>query len=347
VTGFRVRFFDGASSKAVEATVTYSRFFLYVRNDDISLAKQYDLKLCHIEPRLGTTSRTIRFAGGAMCETDDFAAVEALERATRQNPGMRLVDVLERRWRTVLLSLAGIVLCTWAFIEWGIPVVAASVAKTIPPPVVEAISAKTLATLDSRLLKPSALDEETTERLNNLFRGLAEEAGGGYYDYRLVLRASPAIGPNAFALPDGQIVMTDELVELAGDDAEIEGVLLHEIGHVVHQHGMRLVLQNAGVFLLISAIVGDVTSITSAAASLPTILTQSGYSRDLEREADRFAAAQMNRLGMGTKPLRTMLERLSDIHDELPAESVYSSHPVIRERLQYLEELDAEAGGEQ
>jgi Zn-dependent protease with chaperone function len=343
VNGFAARYFDGKSSKAVDVTVTYSRFFLYVCNEKGGTRTQYALKDCRIEPPLGSTSRTIRFANGALCETTDFAAVEVLERSTRQNTGMRMVSVLEGRWRLVAASLVGIVLCTWIFMEWGIPAVAGNVSRSIPPAVLSTISNQTMETLDKAFLSPSQLDGDDAVRMQAIFQELHRKAGNGY-DYRLVLRGGRHIGANAFALPDGQVIMTDELVRLSKNDDEIRGVLLHEIGHVENRHGMRMIIQNAGVFILISALVGDVTSITSAAASLPTVLAQSGYSRDFEREADRFAAAEMDKLGLGTGPLRDILARMSEDIPELPGEEVYSSHPVMQERLEYLEELDVQVG---
>lgn len=52
---------------------------------------------------------------------------------------------------------------------------------------------------------------------------------------------APQIGANAFALPDGTLVVTDELVELAGDnDDEVLAVLAHELGHIHERHGLRL-----------------------------------------------------------------------------------------------------------
>ncbi len=52
-------------------------------------------------------------------------------------------------------------------------------------------------------------------------------------------RASPIIGANAFALPGGIVIVTDQLMQLAEHDDEILAVLAHEIGHVKHRHVLR------------------------------------------------------------------------------------------------------------
>ena len=70
--------------------------------------------------------------------------------------------------------------------------------------------------------------------------------------HRIEFRKS-RIGPNAFALPGGSIVITDELVALVdGDAAVVTGVLGHELGHVRHRDGMRMLLQASAVGVLAS-----------------------------------------------------------------------------------------------
>jgi Zn-dependent protease with chaperone function len=134
--------------------------------------------------------------------------------------------------------------------------------------------------------------------------------------------------------------MTDELVELAKNNRELEGIFIHEIAHVTNRHGLRSIIQNTGVFLLISALLGDVTSITSAAASLPTVLLNSEYSRGFEREADTAVALYFFDKGWNVKPYQDILLRITDRRSDYPGESVWSSHPVTSERIEFLQEFE-------
>ena len=88
------------------------------------------------------------------------------------------------------------------------------------------------------------------------------------------------------ALPSGTLIVTDAFVMLAANDDEIVSVLAHEAGHVEHHHGLRLVFQNSVVALVITWLVGDVSTLLAAA---PTALLQAKYSRDFERDADAYA----------------------------------------------------------
>ncbi len=67
-----------------------------------------------------------------------------------------------------------------------------------------------------------------------------------------MFRKGGPIGPSAFALPSGTVIMTDELVDLVDQKGELEALFAHKIAHVTNRHGLRSALQDSGVFLLIS-----------------------------------------------------------------------------------------------
>ena len=89
---------------------------------------------------------------------------------------------------------------------------------------------------------------------------------------------------NAFALPGGTVVMTDAIVRAAADkgisDDALIGVLAHEIGHVVHRHGMRMVVEQGVLNMGLGLALGDVSGVVSTGA---TLLTSRAYSRFHER----------------------------------------------------------------
>ena len=122
------------------------------------------------------------------------------------------------------------------------------------------------------------------------------------------------------------IVVTDALVELAADDREVLAVLAHELG----RHGLRAILRNSGAALLLAAVFGDLVSLTSSAAVLPTVLLRSGYSRDLEGEADAFALALLEEAELDPAWFARLLGRLEALGDLGP--SLLSTHPHPEER---------------
>src|ERR1019366_6498522 len=91
--------------------------------------------------------------------------------------------------------------------------------------------------------------------------------------------------------PNGAIVMTDQLVQMAGNDQAVLGVLGHELGHLQRRHSLRHLLQALGVGVVLNLWIGDVSS---ALAAMPTFLLDQKYSRDFEREADQYAIDMMH-----------------------------------------------------
>ena len=147
----------------------------------------------------------------------------------------------------------------------------------------------------------------------------------------LEFRKSPAVGPNAFALPGGTVVLLDELVAAARHDDEIAAVLAHEIGHLVEQHTMRHVLQTSGAGVIVAAVIGDVLSLSSYAAAVPAFLLDAGYSRAFEREADDFGLGLLDRAGIDRGHFVRFLTRMEQEHPS-GVPGFLSTHPRAEER---------------
>lgn len=98
---------------------------------------------------------------------------------------------------------------------------------------------------------------------------------------------------NAFALPGGQILLFEGLLDFAPDSEAVAGVLAHEIGHVLHRHPMEVFLKNVGSGALIGLLLGDVTggAIIVTAAQL---YLRASYGQDAETQADQEAIALLN-----------------------------------------------------
>jgi len=332
-------YFDGKSSKPIPVLVQFDGVRVRLRGTKGVLKLDFQLQDCKFTPPLGNTRRSMLLPGGGRCETSDLKAFAEMENRKGANRGMRLVNFIEIRWRLVSGCLIGLILFVWVFTVYGIPFMAKKVAYNIPTEISEKVSQKTLQMLDQRLFEPSELDVQKTGRLQEIFQNLRQDVAADF-DYRLELRKSPRIGPNAFALPSGQILITDELVALAKNDQELIGILVHEMSHVEKRHGLRMLFQNAGAFFLISVLVGDMASIISIAGTLPTLLVESGYSRKFEKEADQAAGTYLIRSGIGTEPFRNILLRLSASRSRHGRFSMLASHPAIQQRINYLQELE-------
>ena len=138
--------------------------------------------------------------------------------------------------------------------------------------------------------------------------------------------------------------MTDGLVDAAAkqglsDDALV-GVLAHEIGHVVHRHTTRMLVEQAVLNVGLGLALGDVSSLVSIGGSL---LTGLSYRRSHETEADCFAAALMRKAQLPTEPMADLLLGMEKEHKAAPGDggvlgSLLSSHPATALRAQQLKQ---------
>ena len=142
-----------------------------------------------------------------------------------------LVHWLESRWQVALGSVAGVVIITVAFLVWGVPAIANWAAGVMPASMDRAIGAGSLEVLDRVAFEKSNLPKARQRELKAMFTHMTAPLDDGH-DYELELRDGGGLGANAFALPSGIVVMTDQLVELSKSDDELRAVLAHEIGHV-------------------------------------------------------------------------------------------------------------------
>ena len=216
----------------------------------------------------------------------------------------------------------------------------------LPESVLQKMGSSTLETLDKFVLQPSKLDMARQQQISAEFARLNAPSAAQLH-YHIVFRSSPDIGANAFALPDGNIVLLDELVGLTKDDNEIIAVLAHERGHVERRHAMRMVLQSSVVGLVLAWYVGDVSSLL---ASAPAIIMQAKYSRDMESEADDYAGQTLKLNALSPCLLASILDKLEAAQLAKAAEKEHtasagkthevmdylSSHPATREREQLL-----------
>ncbi len=330
-----VRYYDGKTSQPHNVRLRFSRdgevHILGLEQDRI-----YRFPELEIAARIGNMARAIDLPDGGRCEASDNDAIDEVLRQRRQNGFGGFVHLLESRLRFVVLSLVLSALAVWAGIQFGIPALAKSVAYALPPSAAAELGDGTLLALDKLIFEPSALDAAQREplqtRFANMTRGLDRA-----FKFELLFRRSPAAGPNAFALPSGTIVVTDELVNLAEHEDEIVAVLAHEIGHVMGRHALRRLLQDSGVLVLLAGITGDIVSMSSLAATLPILLIEAEYSRAFEAEADEYALVYLREQNIPPQHLINILTRLHEVSETPEGGLKYlSSHPATDERIEQL-----------
>lgn len=340
----QAEYFDGRSARAHPVQLQLQGDVLHIAGETVTLS----LPARGVEwpERTRHGPRVANLPGGGSLHCSDADAWDAWVRSAGRTES--LVVRAQQSWRWVAASVLALVLSTAGLYLWGVPWLARVAVAAIPSSVDQAIGESALNALDGDLLRPSALPAEQRQRLGLAFdRAVAALPAGTAPPYRVLFR-SGKLGPNAFALPGGTLVMTDALVRLVdGDEAMIIGVLGHELGHVTERHGLRLLVQAGVIGALSSVVLGDFSTLLAGA---PVLLGQASYSRDAEREADAHAVTLLKAAGLSPAVMAGFFEKLADRSasagrggQESPGETsgfgiAISSHPPDEERIRYFRE---------
>jgi Zn-dependent protease with chaperone function len=333
--GLAVRYFDGRSAqfRAAQLSVQGTSAVLHADADGAVLG-QWPVQDIVWPERTRSGARMVNLPDGGQLLAIDAAAYDAWA-ATQLPRAESLVVRAQQSWRGVMVALALLVGTVTAGYLWGLPIAAKGIASLVPLSIDEALGRNALTQIDSSWMRPSRLPVATQQRISTRFDEAMRKAyPQGLPAYRLEFRQS-TIGPNAFALPGGTMVMTDELVNLVNDDDVVMGVMGHEIGHVTLRHGMRQLVQLTVVQVALSTAFGDYGTLITTA---PLILGSMAYSRDAEREADdhaiRFMQANAISPLVMVKFFSTMRAEQKTKGESTPLGiSIISSHPADQERM--------------
>ncbi|HEX9893903.1 MAG TPA: M48 family metallopeptidase [Gemmatimonadales bacterium] len=175
--------------------------------------------------------------------------------------------------------------------------------------------------------------------LNRIVQRLAAGAPGARYPYQI--KAVNAAEINAFALPGGPMYVNRGLIETARTEAELAGVLAHEMSHVALRHGThqasKVYLTRSGLGIL-GGLIGKPSSSASrivntiGGVGLNAVFLK--FSRDDEYEADKVGAEIMAQAGYDPRAMASFLELLRAEQGRNPGklETFFSSHPPAADR---------------
>ena len=304
---FQADYYDGISARAKPVTVLV--LAASISFDVEGEARSFNLADLDVQAKLGKAKRMIDLPDNSRLEAHDISELEA---AMPSKAGMfwSMLHYLENHLGWVFASLVMTVFAGWLFLQFGVPKLAEYVAKATPPSMEAKLGDQVLQGLDSKIgyFSPSKTDAAHKARISAALNQLCVTMKD-CPQHRLEFRAGGDIGANAFALPGGIMVVTDEMITLSKNDTEIIAVLAHELGHVKERHAFRQSIQGVLSGLILAAVTGDVSSVGSG---LPAVLMQMHYSREHETEADMYALNAMQKACLPPKAFADILQRLQE-----------------------------------
>ena len=273
-----------------------------------------------ISDRLGNVERKLTLENGSVFASQDNAAIDAWLNAQKYKGQSKLVAILhslESNMGWVLVAIAMTVVTSISFFRWGVPWVSTQIAYALPHKANEVIAGHSLEFLDDYFFDESQLKDQQQESIEAHFETSLLPLVGhdSEVSYALQFRqwgeGANAI-PNAFALPSGDIILTDRFVELSQSQDEIDAVLFHEIGHVVYRHTLETVVQSTLVATVVMMVTGDSNGLADMGVGLGSLLVSSTYSRDNESEADLYAFNKMLKAGIDPNAFSRIMQAITD-----------------------------------
>jgi predicted Zn-dependent protease len=150
---------------------------------------------------------------------------------------------------------------------------------------------------------------------------------------------------NAFALPNGSIYIFTGLLARVENEAQLAGILAHEIVHVRNRHGYlsyrsyRKKMLTINILSAVGAYSGMGGWGASLAAQFMLAISVIGYSRELEKEADLTGAQLLAASPYDAREMVNALECLKEKYEvDLAGEPFYGDHPKTKDRIAYLTE---------
>lgn len=338
---YPARYYDGltARSRAVEVEIAATGLAIFDEAGPVVGSWPGEGIRLVERPREGEPVRLGLAGTTARLILDDPGIVEPLRRAAphllrRHRTSRRTVGRIALWGVLAAASLAGIVLVL-------IPLMSAQLAAVTPDSAKYRLGRTVLVHLVDLLPGPrtaSAGRYCANEDGLAALRRLVERLGADLED-RPTVHVAVVNVPlvNAFALPGGIMVFTRGLLDEAGSPEEIAGIAAHELGHLAHDHSTRALYRSFAVALLVGVLFGDLTGGTLA-GGLAEWLVNTGYSREVERDADAFALERLKAAGIGTEGLADFFARLEEKHGDESGLlfGLLSTHPATAERLAHI-----------
>ncbi len=293
------RFYDGRSALSRDADVTLEADALNIRTDGqefvwrvADLIAEVEADQVRVSNRRERDARLVLPVGEWTSLIGDRLAGRTRERRRRE---LGLVG-----------GLAAIAVAVMLFVFVGVPILSGPVARATPV----GMELRMGENFDAQVgaIFPTCRNEEGQRILSALGDRIAM---GADTPFDIRVRAVEAPMVNAFALPGGPVLITDDLIAEAESPDELAAVISHEVAHVEMRHVMQAVWRDLGIGMLLDLVVGGGTGAGQQAVILAGQASDLTYSRDAELEADTRGQALLHAAGLSSLGMAPFFDRMA------------------------------------
>ncbi|KAM3092990.1 M48 family metalloprotease [Phormidesmis sp. 146-35] len=180
-------------------------------------------------------------------------------------------------------------------------------------------------------------DKAVLSYVDQLGQKLADAAGRKEFKYEFYVVMDDRL--NAFALPGGKVFVNAGAIAKTNSEAELAGLLGHELSHTVLSHGFQLVSEGT--------LTANLTQFIPYVGGLLSNLSTLSYSRDMERQADILGTRLLVSTGFAADGLHNLMVTLKqqEAKKNRPSPPAwFATHPLTKDRIKYIEALIKNTG---
>ncbi len=335
-------FNESFESGKASGRISVNREGILFRNDETDVL----LPLAGIKFEIGGAGKRILFITNPSVEgwrlyTTDQSIIKDPAIATNMHVQQQVKGIKKTKHTGRLVAL--LVLALIFFAGWGLwalkDVFVAKVADQVPPEWEQKLGEVAYSSFKTGR---NVIEEENLQKdLEAIVGPLLKVAQNENYDYMFHIIEDPTL--NAAAFPGGHVIIHTGLILKTEKAEDLLGVLAHEIAHVNGRHSVRQLINTAGLYIVLSSLIGDIGAISGVVLDGGAKLLQLQNSRSHETEADELGWDYLIRAKINPRGLidcfKIMQKEMEGITGTIPAEMDFlSTHPALENRIEYLEE---------
>lgn len=138
---------------------------------------------------------------------------------------------------------------------------------------------------------------------------------------------------NAYALPNGDIVVFSGILDAMEDYDELVALIGHEVSHVNNRDSMKMLCRNLSGYIFISAILGDANGVMAVIGDNANTLQSLSFSREFEHKADVDGFQILTNNHVNPRGMSNLFKRLQEDKNNFSIPEFLSSHPITTERI--------------
>jgi predicted Zn-dependent protease len=325
------KYFNGKSSTSQQTLVSFNSTLKEIQlqcEDGSSFAWQ--LEYLQFE-RYGSLLeiRNKNYLGAVLkIDDNDFSDqfYAAMKHHKRLDIHARLISLGMLKISAIALSLFGLIVLAYFYI---LPPIAEKAASLLP----ESVDDKIAEMFMLAFLNENEIDSTKTRYLTQF---ASEVNLKNKKQLRFIVIKSTEV--NAFALPDGQIVVFSGILNNMNSAEELVALLAHEASHINQRHSIKMLCKNLAGYVAVSLLFSDVNGVVAVLADNAQLLHSLSYSRVFEQKADELGLKILIENKLNPNGMVELFEQLEK-ESEIAIPKMMSSHPLTKDRMENMQKI--------